>query len=172
MKTDAEHSIFNKAKMNSRHCMSELFEIRRLMRDRLTRFTLLVLVIFGLVFTFEPTDRRHAEAPLANPDRIILGSGAGVSMLPSAPAPSEVVDPLRSNYNSAVGKVHAVFGEPNPVYERALELHRNHADIHGHPMFILRERILSGLWSKPAFILSVILRELEKPEESRLQWLL
>lgn len=71
-----------------------------------------------------------------------------------------------------VGKVHAVFGEPNPVYERALQLHQTHSDLMGHPMFVLRERLLSGLWSKPAFILSVMLKELAKPEDERLKWLL
>jgi len=73
---------------------------------------------------------------------------------------------------SRVGKVHAVFGEQNSVYERALALHRSHSELMGHPMFVLRERLLSGLWSKPAFILSIMLQELAKPEEERLAWLL
>lgn len=71
-----------------------------------------------------------------------------------------------------MGKVHAVFGEPNPIYERALRLHEAHSFQMGHPMFILRERMLSGLWSKPAFVLAIILQELSKPEDVRLKWLL
>jgi hypothetical protein len=82
----------------------------------------------------------------------------------------EVVDPLKPR--SLVGKVHAVFGEPNPVYERALKLHEIHAEAQGHPMHVLRERILSGLWSKPGYILNVMLAELAKPEGQRLEWLL
>ncbi len=74
---------------------------------------------------------------------------------------------------SRVGKVHAVFGEQrNPVYERALALHQEHSEANGHPMFVLRERILSGLWSKPAFILGIIVEELARPREERLQWLM
>jgi hypothetical protein len=73
---------------------------------------------------------------------------------------------------SVVGKVHVLFGDPNPTYERALVLHKAHAKRNGHPMFVCREKILSGLWTKPAFILSVILAELAKPENERLQWLL
>ncbi|KAH8749847.1 hypothetical protein F5882DRAFT_525098 [Hyaloscypha sp. PMI_1271] len=82
---------------------------------------------------------------------------------------------LEGNTNpreSAVGKVHAVFGELNPTYERALRLHEAHSLQMGHPVFILRERILSGLWSKPAFVLATILQEMSKPEDVRLKWLL
>ena len=73
---------------------------------------------------------------------------------------------------SVVGKVHVFFGNPNPIYERALVLQKAHAERNGHPVFVCREKILSGLWTKPAFILSVILAELAKPENERLQWLL
>ena len=77
-----------------------------------------------------------------------------------------------TSQRSTVGKVHAVFGEPNPIYERSLQLHEAHSFQMGHPMFILRERILSGLWSKPAYVLAIILQELSKPEDVRLKWLL
>jgi hypothetical protein len=73
---------------------------------------------------------------------------------------------------SVVGKVHVFFGDSNPTYERALVLQKAHAERNGHPMFVCREKILSGLWTKPAFILSVILAELAKPQNERLQWLL
>jgi len=73
---------------------------------------------------------------------------------------------------SVVGKVHVLFGESNPIYERALILQEAHAKRNGHPMFVCREKMLSGLWTKPAFILSVVLAELAKPEKRRLQWLL
>lgn len=71
-----------------------------------------------------------------------------------------------------VGKVHALFGEENPTYERALRLHELHSQRMGHPMFVLREKLLSGLWSKPAYILSILLEELARPEDERLKWLL
>jgi hypothetical protein len=78
----------------------------------------------------------------------------------------------RRTSTSVVGKAHVFFGEPNPTYERALALQEAHAKRNGHPMFVCREKILSGLWTKPVFILSVILAELAKPEKERLQWLL
>jgi hypothetical protein len=85
---------------------------------------------------------------------------------------AECVSADKASHKSVVGKVHAVFGEPNPSYERALALQKAHAALHRHPLFLLRKRITSGLWNKPAFILSTILQELEKPEEKRLKWLM
>lgn len=38
-------------------------------------------------------------------------------------------------------------------------------------MLIQREPMLDGYWTKPAFILSIILQELRKPQHERLQWL-
>ena len=84
---------------------------------------------------------------------------------------SDILTSKRAS-TSVVGKVHVFFGDPNPTYERALVLQKAHAERNGHPMFVCREKILSGLWTKPAFILSVILAELAKPENERLQWLL
>lgn len=137
-------------------------EVRRIFKDRQTRIGLLVLLILGIVYSLSPsryTVSAHAATTRWTPS---LGSGSRPN--------GEVVDPLKPR--SAVGKVHAVFGEPNPVYERALKLHEIHAEARGHPMHVLRERVLSGLWSKPAYILSVMLQELAKPEGQRLEWLL
>ncbi|RDW65214.1 hypothetical protein BP5796_09906 [Coleophoma crateriformis] len=38
-------------------------------------------------------------------------------------------------------------------------------------MYVLRENILRGLWSKPAYISAVIEQELAKPPSKRLKWL-
>ena len=71
-----------------------------------------------------------------------------------------------------IGKISILFGKPNPTYERALRLHDVQNQYYDYPMFILRENLLHGLWSKPAYILSVLLQELAKPKESRLKWLM
>jgi hypothetical protein len=70
------------------------------------------------------------------------------------------------------GKITATFGEPDPPYENAIASHKLHNEIHGYPHFILREQILRGLWSKHAYILSIIGTELAKPENERLKWVL
>jgi hypothetical protein len=71
-----------------------------------------------------------------------------------------------------VGKVHMIFGDLSQMYERAIISHQKHADEMGHPIFLLREKLLGGLWSKPAHLMSVILTEMSKSEEERLKWIL
>jgi len=146
-------------------------EIRRRLKDRPTRVIIIILAALLLVYNLNSSTyiRPLSATSSKSWEENDIGSATGLSALPKSSS-SDLDDPLKPK--SVVGKVHAVFGEPNPVYERALELHRSHADKQGHPMFVLRERILSGLWSKPAFILSVMLQELAKPEAERLQWLL
>ncbi|KAG9240098.1 hypothetical protein BJ878DRAFT_431036 [Calycina marina] len=83
----------------------------------------------------------------------------------------ETVDAPSTNITaSTVGKLHAVFGKPNPVTERALGLHKAHAEQQRDPMFVLRESFVSGLWSKPAFILSVMLQRLNSSTKQRIHW--
>lgn len=71
-----------------------------------------------------------------------------------------------------IGKVTILFGGDNPTYERALRTHDVHNRIHGYPMNVLRQGILNDVWTKPAYILSLLLRELSKPKGQRLEWLL
>ena len=80
---------------------------------------------------------------------------------------------LEDEYAGAkIGKINMLYGDPNPTYERALRSHEDHAKVHNYPLFILRQKLLGRLWSKPAWIMSVILQELQKPNpKDRLQWL-
>jgi len=71
-----------------------------------------------------------------------------------------------------VAKIAMCYGEPTLMYARAIARQQLHSDMHGYDLFLLREKLLSRLWSKPAYILGVLLKELEKPAHERLQWLL
>lgn len=71
-----------------------------------------------------------------------------------------------------IGKVTILTGRDNQVYERAIRTHELHNQLHGYSFHTLRESLLNGVWSKPAYILSVMLRELAKPKAERLEWLL
>jgi len=64
-----------------------------------------------------------------------------------------------------------MYGAKNPVYERALESHARQAKIHNYSMNVLRQKMLGRLWTKPAYLLSIVLAELTKPPEERLEWL-
>lgn len=70
-----------------------------------------------------------------------------------------------------VGKVTMIYGN-NSIYESALDTHKEHCRRLRYPLFVLRKPILDGVWNKYAILLSVLLQELEKPVDRRLQWLL
>lgn len=71
---------------------------------------------------------------------------------------------------SKIAKLSMLYGEPNPLYERALAAHVPHNERFGYGMYVLREKTLPGYWSKPAYILDQILAELASPEDERLEW--
>ncbi|CAD0112680.1 unnamed protein product [Aureobasidium uvarum] len=92
----------------------------------------------------------------------------------SSPLKSEEVSEPESElwgHKTRVGKCTIVFGG-STIYERTVKTHALHDRIHGYPLYVLRQSIMDDVWSKPAYILSLLLRELAKPAEERLEWLL
>lgn len=71
-----------------------------------------------------------------------------------------------------IGKVSMLYGNPNTLYERALQSHERHAHRWGCPMYILQEDISTGFWNKPSYLLSLVIQELAKPASKRLEWLM
>ena len=70
------------------------------------------------------------------------------------------------------------------VIHRAMQTHERHNREHGYQHFIALNQAVSsliendragrpkGAWTKPAYLLSILVAELEKPEEERLKWVL
>lgn len=70
------------------------------------------------------------------------------------------------------------------VIHQALRTHQVQNELHGYTHFITTGELVSdlsendsqgrprGAWSKPAYLLSLIVAELTKPESERLEWLL
>jgi hypothetical protein len=58
------------------------------------------------------------------------------------------------------------------LYERALDTHMQHARRHGYPVHIARENAAEGMFNKIAYILDVLLNNLFKPANNRVEWLL
>lgn len=83
----------------------------------------------------------------------------------------EVNYPPRNNLNR-VAKVSMLYGEPNHMYERALQSHERHGKIWGYPMHVLRQDISVGFWNKPSYLLSLVIAELAKPAGERMEWLM
>ncbi|KAJ0417953.1 hypothetical protein BJY00DRAFT_325237 [Aspergillus carlsbadensis] len=69
-----------------------------------------------------------------------------------------------------VGKVMSVYGN-HSVYERTLATHERQSRRFGYPLSVLKSPILGGYWNKLAILLPVMLRELERPADQRLEWL-
>ena len=120
----------------------------------LSFLTLAVSLIFYLTHT--PT------SSLSPP---ILPSSPFLASDPSSTPPQD------SKFRSKIGKATASFGPKDTTYEAAISSHHTHDTIHSYPHFILRERMLPGLWSKHAFLLTLLGTELSKPAEHRLHWL-
>lgn len=72
---------------------------------------------------------------------------------------------------SLIAKATILFHGKDPTYVRALQTHQTHNRRFGYPMLVLRHGILDGIWSKPAYLLAVLLEELRKTEGHRLKWL-
>jgi hypothetical protein len=69
-----------------------------------------------------------------------------------------------------VGKCTILFNG-NEYWERAIRTHEEHDRLHGYRLHVLRQQLLDDVWSKPGYVLSLLLRELSKPESERLEWL-
>lgn len=70
-----------------------------------------------------------------------------------------------------VGKVTIMF-YGNGFWERCIRTHEHHNKANGYRLHVLRQHLMDDVWAKPAYILSLLLRELSKPESERLEWLL
>lgn len=69
-----------------------------------------------------------------------------------------------------IAKVSMVYGD-NPLYDRALENHKRHAERWGYPMYTLQRDALKGYWNKPAWMLSLVVQELAKPPSESVEWM-
>ncbi|THZ15867.1 hypothetical protein D6C91_06620 [Aureobasidium pullulans] len=84
---------------------------------------------------------------------------------------STVIGALEHNKAARITKVTAHFGPQDPAYEQALLTHHQHAELHDYPVLDLQSKIIDDLWNKPAYLLSLVLDELRKPEGHRVEWL-
>lgn len=86
---------------------------------------------------------------------------------------TEVILPSdTSSGTPRVAKITLLSGIEDLAYEKALETHREHARIHGYPMYIARETAWAGAYNKIAYLMDILLNEMFKPPEDRVEWLL
>ncbi|KAF3403107.1 hypothetical protein DPV78_004287 [Talaromyces pinophilus] len=92
------------------------------------------------------------------------------SLAPSSSSNSQIAKP--GGNPRRIAKVSMLYGNPNPLYERALRSHERHAQRWGYPMYVLEEDISEGFWNKPSYVLSLVIQELAKPPAKRCEWLM
>lgn len=69
-------------------------------------------------------------------------------------------------------KVAVASGFEDILYEKALQTHIDHAEKWGYPLYMARESAADGMFNKVAYIMDIVLNELYKPAEERMEWLL
>jgi hypothetical protein len=92
---------------------------------------------------------------------------------------------LDTGRTARIGKVTVAANTlDSPIIHRALQSHKRHNAKHGYPHFIAMNEAVSGLtendyqdrpkgaWTKPAYLLSILVAEMQKPENERLDWIL
>lgn len=64
-----------------------------------------------------------------------------------------------------------LYGE-NELYQKAINTHKEHNERWGYEMYVQRQNMLGGrgYWNKPSYLLSLIVAELGKKEEDRIDW--
>jgi mannan polymerase II complex MNN10 subunit len=71
-----------------------------------------------------------------------------------------------------IAVVTAHFGTITDHYQQAFRTHLLHNLIHGNEVKVMCNPIIDLLWNKPAFILTLLMREMMKPAKERLEWLM
>lgn len=141
----------------------------------------IALVLFILIIELSsgshPISDRILPRPVAGPQLVTHGntfclpradetlSTLALSLRQSCEANSPH-EPARGR----IGVVTAQFGTPQPYYGKALQTHHLHSMVHSTELHVMCEKMIDDLWNKPAFILTLLLDEMLKPEAQRLEW--
>lgn len=138
------------------------------------RVLAIVTIAVSILYLFP---RFHSSSPVAEPFRSVFSRTAPLRFSTYRyEAPQDLVVPQwqgrQIDTESLIGKVTILFHGRDPTYIRAIQTHQAHNRRYGYPLLALRHAILDGIWSKPAYLLAVLLEEMRKPEGQRLKWLL
>ena len=143
---------------------------------RVVAIALATLFLCSAVFRLSYYDSIHPSASSGRFAAIFSKSSSTIPFSNDYHYPQDLIVPLQSRPgiepDSFIGKVSAVFHGRDPTLVRAIQTHEAHNRRYGYSFLILRHRILDDTWSKPAYILAVLLEEMRKPKEHRLKWLM
>ena len=123
----------------------------------------LILIVYCGFRTYPPSQTfnsfsHHGEADSSSSSK----SGAD--------AAKEHTDALLREHR--IAKASMLYGAPNDVFERALKSHDKHNDRFGYPFAVMRQEITKGYWTKLSYLLSLIVLELGRPADERIEWIM
>ena len=147
--------------------------------SRTLKYILLLTIALGFLYTLSQFKaisrylpvRLEGTFDLIHKDTQISNNNNKLAYAESSAAKDRNQNELQVPENPRIGKITASFGLPDPIYEAAISSHTVHNALHAYPHFVLREQMVRGLWSKHAYLLTVIGTELAKPKDERLKWL-
>jgi len=156
------------------------------LRSRATR-TIGVLVILCLLLVWLSTIYGFPFTPEpglgSDPNPAVSSSKTNDEAAKPEPANNET--PTSNPPRSRIGKVTVAANQlDSDTITRALKTHERHNVRHGYVHYIARNQVVGsliendrfgrpkGAWTKPAYLLAILVDELQKPEEERLEWLL
>jgi len=112
------------------------------------------------------------QLPWGHPiDSAVKGGANGNQTIPPGGGTLEFFPQLNRTGPPRFAKIAVASGFEDILYEKALQTHFDHAEKHGYPMYMAREQAADGMFNKIAYIMTVLLNELYKPADERVEWL-
>lgn len=117
----------------------------------------------------ENHNEAHAETPISSPDHTGLDDSSAAYDFETPTTETS------THLYSRVGKVTSIWYEASSLtsqaYELALLSHKRHDETFGYKHFVQRRGAIEKLWSKHAYLIHLLVQELNKPPADRLDWL-
>ncbi|KAL2433907.1 hypothetical protein ABEF95_012730 [Exophiala dermatitidis] len=129
---------------------------------RLWASVAIALLILFVITPFDSTQFLRPEAPGEQGNHTY-------EVLAESQTPSTV---LTDGDRRRIGLVSMAYGNDTALYDRAIDSHARHAARHNYPLYVLRREVAEGYWSKTLYLISLLVHELSKPQDMRLEWLM
>ena len=73
---------------------------------------------------------------------------------------------------AVLARASMLYGKKNEYLEKAIATQEMHSLRHGYPMSILQHSVTTGYWNKLTHLLSIIVAELNKEPDERIEWIM
>ncbi|KAF3913538.1 hypothetical protein ABW20_dc0103143 [Dactylellina cionopaga] len=116
-----------------------------------------------------------ALSNLASPTSVLSTSASSTPEPSNTAALEDIKQSTPQLEQSKIAKICMLYydnvTDDSIAYEKAIASHKAHDERFHYQSYLLRRGILPGYYAKPAYILSILVQELVKAPEERLEWL-